>query len=271
MPCRPLVLSLLLAALAVASGCNLEQRYLMPDGGGLYAAAITEATPAYLESEEDGNLYIVESRIEFPVHAPSDAEMASLGTDVVPPFARRPWVVRDDYQVEIDLVVSNLSADPVQVTVTMNGINEFNEYVPSAQIIDDELVIDFAQWERTYLLQPGARRTVTVREEELDEIAVDLASVINGEPCSALANQIVYFMNQAGIDPRSTACIPAIVPGLVGVRFGVRLTGGAPPPQVAVEAVVRLRDLRNRVATASEVPWLLPVPAPFTPPVIMEE
>jgi hypothetical protein len=271
MSCRPLALVLPILAAVSLTGCNLEQRYLMPDGGGLYAAAITTATPAYLESEEDGSLYIVESRIEFPVHAPTDMEMAALGTDVVPPFARRPWVVRDDYQVEIDLVVSNLSPDPVQVTVTMNGINEFNEYIPSAQVIDDELVIDFAQWERTYLLEPGARRMVTVREEELDEIAVDLASVVNGEPCSALANQIVYFANQAGIDPRSTACIPGVIPGLVGVRFGVRLTGGTPPPQVAVEAVVRMRDLHDRVATAAEVPWLLPVPAPFTPPVMMEE
>lgn len=259
-----------LAPLALA-GCNLEQRYLQPDGSTLYAAAITAETPAYIESEEDGSLYIIESRIDFPVHPPTDEEMAALSTDVVPPFARRPWVVRDDYGVELDLTVSNLEATPQVVTVTVNGISEFTEYVPAAQVIDDELVIDFAQWERTYLLQPGERRTVTVREEEIDEVAVDLAAVTNGDACSALANQIVYFMNQAGIDPRSTACIPGIVPGLVGVRMGIRVTANGAAPNIVIEGSVRLRDAHDRVAAGNEAPWPLPTPTLFTPPVVVEE
>ena len=233
-----LALFLTLAGLAglQLTGCNLEQRYLVPDGSLLYAAAITAETPAVIESDEDGSLYVVESRIDFPVRPPTDEEMAALDVDVIPPFARRPWVVRDDYAVELDLTVSNLEATPQIVTVTVNGISEFTEYMPSATVVDDELVIDFSQWERTYLLEPGARRTVTVREEELDEIAVDLASVTNGDACSALANQIVYFMNQAGIDPRSTACIPGIVPGLVGVRMGIRVTAAGAAPNIAIEA-----------------------------------
>jgi len=268
-----LTLLLTIAGLAGSqlTGCNLEQRYLTPDGALLYAAAITAETPAVIESEEDGSLYIVESRIDFPVRPPTDVEMAALDVDVVPPFARRPWVVRDDYAVELDLVVSNLETTPQIVTVTVNGISEFTEYLPSAQVIDDELVIDFAQWERTYLLEPGARRTITVREEELDEVAVDLASVTNGEMCSALANQIVYFRNQAGIDPRSTACIPGIVPGLVGVRMGIRVTSGGTGPNIALEGTVRLRDSGDRVAAGNEEPWPLPAPVLFTPPIAVEE
>jgi hypothetical protein len=34
-----------LALTSLAAGCNLEQRYLMPDGGRTYAAAILETTP----------------------------------------------------------------------------------------------------------------------------------------------------------------------------------------------------------------------------------
>jgi hypothetical protein len=267
-----LTLLFVLAGLAAShTGCNLEQRYLSPDGSHLYAAAITVDTPAYIESEEDGSLYIVESRVDFPVRPPTDEEMAALDVDVIAPFARRPWVVRDDYGVELDLTVSNLESTPQIVTVTVNGISEFTEYVPAAQVIDDELVIDFAQWERTYLLQPGERRTVTVREEELDEVAVDLASVTNGEMCSALANQIVYFMNQAGIDPRSTACVPGIVPGLVGIRMGIRVTSEGAAPNIALEGAVRLRDAHDRVAAGNEVPWPLPAPVLFTPPIPVEE
>ena len=259
------------AGTGALGGCNLEQRYITPPGGGLYTAAIPETTPPFLEAEMEA-LFMVETRIDFPIHGPTAAEMTALYVETLP-FTRRPWVTRDDYQIEIDFVLSNLEDRGVLTTITVNGINEFNEYVPSAQIIDDDLVIDFANWERTYFLGPGERRIVTVREEELDEVAVDLASVVNGMECMAIANTITYFMNQSSIDPRSMPCIPTVVPGLVGVKVGLRVTGdvGGPPPTVVVEAAVRMRDVRNRVAAAGETPWNLngEVPVPFTPPVAM--
>lgn len=265
---------------ALLTGCNLEQRYLQPDGSRVYAAAITETTPAFLAGEEE-SLFIVESRIDFPIHAPTNEEMAALSTDPIAPFARRPWVERNDFEAELDLTVSNLDDTAMNVTITVNGINEFNEYVPAAAVVDEDLVIDFAQWERTYRLEAGERRSVTVREEELDEIAVDLASVVNmvdGVDCGYQANQIVYFMNQSSLDVRSMRCIPGIVPGLVGVKIGVRVTGGgadpvtmmAVGPRASVEGTVRLRDVGDRVATANDIPWTLPVPVPFTPLVMME-
>lgn len=276
-------IAFLALALSALSGCNMEQRYLVPDGGGLYAAAITETTPAFIESEEDGALYIVESRIDFPVRQPTPDEMTALAAMPAPaPFPTHPWVVRDDFGTELDLTVSNLEANPMMITITVNGINEFNEYVPSAAVVDDELVIDFAQWERTYFLQAGERRSVTVREEELDEIAVDLASVVNinattGLECGYQANQICYFMNQSFNDMRSQPCIPMLIPGLVGVKVGIRVQGGIDDgtgvvraPRAVVEATVRLRDVHDRVAGGSEVPWMLPVPTPFTPLIMPE-
>lgn len=267
-----------LAAVSALAGCNLEQRYVTPPGGGLFNAAITETTPVFLEAEEDA-LYMVESPILFPVRAPRPEEMTALLSEApVLPFPRRPWVERDDYQIEIDFVLSNLEDRRVLTTITVNGINEFNEYVPSAQIIDDDLVVDFANWERTYLLGPGERRTVTVREEELDEVAIDLASVVNmtadGLDCGTIANTLTYFMNQSGIDDRSIPCVPALIPGLVGVKVGLRVQAplGELPPRVVVEASVRMRDLRDRVAAATETPWDTMAespPVPFTPPVPM--
>jgi hypothetical protein len=268
-------LCLLLVALA-ASGCNMEQRYVAPPTGGLYTAAITETTPIFLEAELEA-LVMVETRVLFPVHGPNEGEMtALLAEPAVMPFPRRPWVERDDYQIEIDFVVSNLEDRRVNATLTVNGINEFNEYVPAAQIIDDDLVIDFANWERTYVLGPGERRSVTVREEELDEVAVDLASVVNGMECMTISNTITYFMNQSGIDPRSTPCVPMVIPGLVGVKVGLRtqIGLGETPPRIVVEASIRIRDVRDRLAGAEEVSWPtdeVSTPVPFTPPVAMEE
>jgi hypothetical protein len=263
------------AAAAALSGCNLEQRYVMAPGGGLYTAAITETTPVFLEAEEEA-LFMVETRALFAVHPPTPVQMEALGGMASPPFDRRPWVMRDDYQIEIDFVVSNLEDRSVLTTLTVNGINEFNEYTPSAQIIDDDLVVDFANWERTYLLGPGERRVVTVREEELDEVAIDLASVVNttaaGLDCGTIANTLTYFMNQSSIDDRSIPCVPAVIPGLVGVKIGLRVQAplGELPPVVVVEAAVRMRDVHDRVAAGSEARWdtdMLSRPEPFTPPI----
>ena len=271
--CRALTVLSIAAAVA---GCNMEQRYVTSPTGSLFTAAITETTPVFLEAEEEA-LVMVETRVLFPVHGPNEDEMTALLAEApVLPFPRRPWVERDDYQIEIDFVVSNLEDRRVNATLTVNGINEFNEYVPAAQIIDDALVVDFANWERTYLLGPGERRTVTVREEELDEVAIDLASVVNGMECMAISNTITYFMNQSSFDPRSIPCVPTLVPGLVGVKIGLRtqIGLGEMPPRIVVEASIRIRDVRDRLAGAEEVSWPtdeVSTPVPFTPPVAMEE
>jgi hypothetical protein len=271
---RALLFAFALTAFCALPACNMEQRYVTPPGGGLYTAAITEATPIFLEAEEEA-LVMVEAPIPFPIHGPNEMEMGALYTDPVMPFTRRPWVERDDYQIEIDVVVSNLSDRRVFATITINGINEFNEYVPAAQIIDDALVVDFANWERTYALDPGERRSVTIREEELDEVAVDLASVVNGMECMTIANTITYFMNHSTSDPRSIPCVPTLIPGLVGVKLGLRtqISLGETPPPIVAEASVRIRDVHDRLASSDEMPWDLngETPVPFTPPVMMEE
>ena len=41
---------------------------------------------------------------------------------------------------------------------------------------------------------------------------------------------------------------------------------GEIPSVVVLEASIRLRDVRNRVAASGEEPWWLPTPALFTPP-----
>ena len=257
---------------ALAAGCHMEQRYVTPEGGGVFTMAITETTPPYFMGEEDA-LYLVEQRIELAIRAPDAAQLAALtGPDPlgrVHPFPSLPWVERGDVEMQVDFQASNLESEPVVISLVLNGINEFNEYVPGVQDDEEALIIDFAQWERTFVLMPGERRQMTVREEELDEVAVDLATVVNGAPN---ANQIVYFMNQSATDVRSQMFIPGVIPGLVGVRVGLRTesTVDGHGARVALETSVRLRDVGDRVASTSETPWTLPVPVPFTPVPIEE-
>ena len=261
-----------LAALAIVSSasltaCNADRRYVSPDGSATWQLAFPPDAAPFFTGEEI-TVFLVEQRIELPVRAPTDEEFGALGEGDAAeftPYARRPWARRGDYELEIDFTLSNLAEERQRIAVTINGINEFHEYMPGVAVVGDDQVVDFSGWERTYELDPGERIHVTIREEELDEVAVDLATVVNGAPNS---NQIVFFQNHSAHDARSQMYIPPIVPALVGVRLGMRIEAGedamtAPP--AALEATVRVRDPEDKIVSAGEESWELPEPALFAP------
>lgn len=253
---RPWPSSIGLGVLVLAACNHAERRYLSPPDAPVYAMAFAPDTPPLFEGEEE-SLYVLETSIRVPIRPPSAEEAARLGDE--------PWVRRGDYEIELSFVVRNLDTEARRTaTVTLNGVNPEYEYVPGFVEDDGDVVPDFAQWERTYVLGPGESRGVTVREEEVHEIMVDLAAATSSPECSAIANTIVYFQNQAGIEPRSTACIPPVVPGLVALKLGLRSVGSEPPP-IALEAVGRVRDVRDRIARSGEPEWEPPTPTPFTP------
>lgn len=254
------------AALLALCACQMDRRYVTPEGAATWQLAFAPDTPPFFQND-DLTVYLIEQRIELPVRPPTDEEFGALSTPDergLGPYPRRPWVERGDYELQLDMTLSNLSDARQRVAVTINGINEFHEYVPGVNLAGEEPVPDFAGWERTVELDPGQRITLTVREEQLDEVAVDLATVVNGAPNS---NQVVYFQNQSDRDARSRMYIPPIVPALVGVRLGLRADSedATTPPPVALEAVVFVRDLHDRIVPAGEEPWTLPQPAPFVP------
>lgn len=267
-----------LAAMALV-GCNLQQSYVTPDGQMVVQLAMPPTTPPLAMSRESV-LYSVEEDVYLPILPPTDAQMSTLEGMHPAPFARMPWAQRGDYEIELSLVITNVDTMRVSTTATINGINEFNRYLPGFSINDNAIVPDFSQWERTWSLMPGERRTITVREEELDEVATDLASAVNAgvmvgamTTCSDIANELVYFMNQSSIDHRSQMCVPSVVPGLVGFVIGLRAEGapGSPAPAVAIEASVRLRDIHGRLALTG-MQWNVEGlgQAPFTPPMTVQ-
>jgi hypothetical protein len=255
---RALIILPLVALLS--AGCMQQEDYTGP--AGLYAFAMTESTPAFF-TEEDLSLFWVETRVEFPIRPPDADELAELTAMAAPPpFPSMPWVVSDDLRIEVDIVVSNLTPDTRIVGVTINGFNEFHEYMPGAQVVDDELIIDYSMWERDVEIGPNEDWRITIQERMVDEIENDLAAIVNGAPSS---HQIVYFENQGGIDERTTPYIPALVPGLTGFRLGLRSTGAA---NIVCEASVRIRDVGDRLSDDAENPdelWVLPVPAIVVP------
>lgn len=262
-----LPLMALIAMIAVAaSGCIDEQRYIRPESGGPWAFAIDMDTPAVFSSDEV-SVYLVEQVIQIPFREPTWEELSVLGDvgDLQIPYAMLPWLRRGDIEIQIDYTISNLSVDEeIEVAVVVNGMNEFHQYSPGIRVVDDDLVVDFSQWERLLLLAPGERRSGTIREEELDEVAVDLATVVNGAPNS---NTIVHPQNQSALDPRSQMYIPDVVPALTGARVGMRAQAdvGAPPPALLMEVTFRVRDIRYVLVQGDDQPWAAPAPALFTP------
>lgn len=256
------VMSLCVAAAALAA-CN-PQDYT--GVGGVYSFAIDENVTPLLMAE-DTAFYFVESRIELPIQRPTQAEFQALGPNPPAPFPRWPWVQRDDLPFQVDWGITNLTEEPVVVTVTLNGVNEFHEYMPSFTVDDDDVVVGYSQWEKKLALEPFETRNGTIREEELNEVAVDLATVVNGAPN---ANEVVYFENQSDHDPRAKPYIPKIIPGLVGFRLGLQTNDTT---RLVIEATVRARDLEGKLADPEEEPndvWVLPVPMVFTPPELEE-
>lgn len=241
-------ISLITWCCLVAAACSAERRYV--GDGTPYQVALTPETPPALASE-DGDLYIVETRVALPVRAPTRDELAQLQRDVSGypglPFPRLPWLERDDFGLQLDFTLSNLDDQPHDIDIIINGANEFYEYVPRVIETDNEGPIPLhAQWERRYRLQGNSRRAATVREEEFDEMAVDLASVVNGAPNS---DELVYFENNASDDPRAAPYIPAVIPGLVALRFGLRTSAAG---SVLLEATIRVRDEADKLTQSAD-------------------
>lgn len=250
-------LAIIIALAAMSGACAEERRYV---GDGVHTVAITEDTAAAFETEE-GALYIVERRIDLPIRNPADSVIQDLtqgaeGREL--PFPRLPWVERGDVETQIDFTISSLDDEAHEIGVIVNGYNEFHEYVPGVIEIEDEPVPNFSQWEDLFELGPFERITGTVREDELDEVAVDLATVVNGAPNS---NAVVYFENQSNDDPRSRQYIPSVVPGLVGVRIGLIALEEA---AVLLEATIRVRDVNDKLADDNDV-VLMAMPEEFMP------
>lgn len=240
------------------AACADEEKYI--GDGMLYQVALTPETMPALQTD-DGGLYVVETHAQVPIRPPTASELAALqsGVSRYPglPFPRLPWIAREDFGFQVDFSLSNLDDAPHDIDVIINGLNEFFEYEPGVIEQEDEPPIPLhSQWEKRYHLNAKERIAITVREEEFDEMAVDLATVVNGAPNSDL---IVYFENKSYSDPRSKPYIPKVIPGLAGLRLGLRSNAAG---NVLLEASVRVRDAGDKLAQDGK-PRMQLMPAPF--------
>ena len=211
---------LLLGLVGLWSGCLEEQRYVVENK----QLAITAGTPPAYTDDDDNPFWVVERTDSLPISPPSDATLAALTQEAQGmnlPFPRLPWVEREDLELQVDYTIANLDDTPKVAGLRVDGVSEFFVYTPGIE--------DFHQWERIVELGPKERVSGSITEREMDEIAIDLATVVNGAPNS---NEIVHFLSQSNRDPRNKRYVPKVVPALVGMRFSL-ITGD--PGNVVLE------------------------------------
>jgi hypothetical protein len=236
-------------------GCLTEQRYHVLDGE---VELTTDAVPTYF-TEDDEPIYRVDAPFELRITAPSEADLARLTRELAGKtmnYPRLPWVALRDLSLQLDYALANDSDRPLTALVFVNGVNEFQYYAPGQE--------DLNQWERRIALAPHERISGTITELELDELAIDLATVVNGAPNS---NLVVDRNSQSSRDPRVAPYAPTVVPGLVGVRAGIETTVAE---HVLLELTIRVTDHEDRAQPRGDRSWTLPEPAPFTP-IVPEE
>ncbi len=244
-----------------AAGCT-QDTYLDGNGGKLYQMALVMESA--LASELATGL--VEQRVELPLRPPTEEELARLraAPPSAPPYPRRPWVLPEDVRIEVDWALHNLSTEEgAEVRLLFNGINEFHEFVPWVAG-GDGATDNFSQWERRIRLAPGERRFGTIREDDVEEAARDLAVLAMDPPPNF--NFVVHPQTRGLDDPRLQRFRPEVVPGLIGFRMAMMPESAA---VLLLEFTVRVRDLAGKIAAEGEEAWTLPEQGIL--PVVMEE
>lgn len=241
----------LLVLLAV-QGCMQEQRYVVEES----VLEMTEDAEPFFVDEDDNAFFRVQRRLSFPITPPPGDYDFNMGRDPAP-FPRAPWVSEGDVSYQLDWAIENRTrprdaAGRIEVVLYVDGINEFHIYEPTPPE-------DFHQYERRLTLAAGERASGTIRELALSEVAIDLATVVNGAPNS---NLVVFPASNSRTDDRVQQYIPDLLPGLVGLRVGL-LTTEAVPVELTVS--VRATDHGDRIPKRGDAAWDLPDPAPFVP------
>lgn len=214
-------------------------------------------------SYDDGELTLFEVKlpVQLRITAPSEQDWNDLGSEVIEPYGRIPWVTTNDVKVQVSWTLTNLDPDPHAVEILLDPWNEYGRYWPGMALVDadDEEFLPNLSGIDILMELPGtssgsdSRRSGTFTYQDMDEVATDLATVMSilkfapppdpanpdGNPQVTLANHAFAVENRSFNDPLVAAYIPAVVAGLVGFDIGLRTHQ---PANLAIEIVVELLD-----------------------------
>ncbi|HEY0709229.1 MAG TPA: hypothetical protein VGG33_20635 [Polyangia bacterium] len=252
---RPRLLALVVAtALSSACGMNEPSYYPAPN-------------PVEVGGPAMGDPF---ATVELPFRPPTAEQQMALGEESERLGFSAPWLRTNRVGVSILYTVTNLGERTAQARLELDGASEFANYdvvalraAQEAAALNNEDEVDILPLVGVrVVVEPGASVTGTIREDDLDEAALDLDALARfaAPPAAVLIN--ASAKSRIGLD-----MLPAnhLRPALFRIRLAlVAVTGG----HLRLSFVVRVRDEGNQLLTEGGDPFA-PEPPTFEPPMMM--
>ena len=259
---------LLVFVLASVGGCNnpvflaqkaaLETQPAPGDPGGGFAPAV--------------GLYVL------PVRRPSQSEQQALEADQMKRglMLPEPWAAVRDFDIEIQYSVRNLEDKALKVFVTLDGGNEFGDYVPAmyidpAEDVNDQTPPPHLMGGEPFDVAAGATLTGVFREDELRESALDLEAITRyPDGGDVLATPYRVLVRRSDVSPIGLGSVPPndVIPAHVRYAFTVVADG-----HVIFEYSVRVRDHHDKLAKPTDMDLYVSdadmLATPAAPPAMM--
>lgn len=243
---------------------------------------MTSNMGASYESEEM-TMYEVKLPVQLRIAQPTNEERDALYQETVVPYEHAPWVTIDEVKVQVSWTLSNLDPDPHNVEILLDPWNEFGRYWPGLALVDadDEEFLPNLSGIDILMELPGtssgdsSRRFGTFTYQDMDEVAIDLATVMNilqngpqpdpanpdEDPTVTLANHAFAVENRSFNDPLVAPFVPQVIAGLVGFDIGLRTYE---PANLAIELVVEVLDKDSgKVLARDDDSEPVPIPAAY--------
>ncbi|HLV20489.1 MAG TPA: hypothetical protein VKZ49_06400 [Polyangiaceae bacterium] len=234
--------------------------------GPIVLGLSADSEPTY----DDGELTLFEVKlpVRLPIAAPRDADLDALRQVRTEPYGRHPWVTAEQVAVQVSWTLTNLDPEPVDVRLLLDPWNEFGRYWPGLALIDAddaEFLPNLSGYDLQIRLPgttsdpggdaaPKSRVSGTITYDDMQELAVDFATVINVienppppidggldiDPSLTYVNHAFHLENRSH-DPRSLIApyVPQVIAGLTGFDLGLRTFV---PANVAIEIVIEVTD-----------------------------
>ena len=230
------------------------------------------ATLAAAYDDGEMKLYQVQLPVPFPVRKPDVAELE--GRPPSDPYPRTPFVRASDTRIEVRYTISNLDDQPHTIELMLDPWNEFVRYKPGIVVGAEQSTPNLSGYDHLFKVAALSRLTGTLTNDDMHELAVDLATVQNivahppADPTAnvnGLMNRVFNIQNRSNVDdPLVTPLIPSLIAGLTGFDLGLRTTEAA---TIAVEILMDLTDLNgNRITPAGTAAQSIGVPAKVISP-----
>jgi hypothetical protein len=208
----------------------------------------------------------------LPVRQPTQTERQALGKlqqSLMLPSAV-PWAQARDFDIEIQWSVRNADTMKSTVIVTVDGGNEFGDYVPGAYIdpnanAENQVVPPSLLTTEPLIVEAGATVTGVFREDDLQESALDLEAITRfPSGGDAMATPFMAIEHRSNVSRIGLEGIPLNDVTPAHVRYQIGVVADA---HVILDYSVRVRDHNGKLAKPTDKNLYVNTAAMLAPPV----